>query len=240
MLHLLLNEPLVQSLFWSFVTVFFYFFTKQAHRLWPVWWLTPIALTPILIGSVVLLLHANYQDYFQGTRWLVLLIGPVTVSFAIPIYEQRALIREYWSILLVGVLVGSFIALLSSWGLAWLLGLDENLRLSLLPRSISTPFALVVSRGIGGTPDLTAIFVVLTGILGAIIGEFILARTHFNSALARGACLGAAAHAAGTAQARKMGNTEGAIASLIMILVGLFNVLVVPSIAYVLKLIQMN
>jgi putative effector of murein hydrolase len=136
---------------------------------------------------------------------------------------------------LVGVLAGSLAALLSSWWLALLLGLDENLRLSLLPRSISTPFALVVSRGIGGTPDLTAIFVVLTGILGAIIGEFILARTTFNSALARGACLGAAAHAAGTAQARKMGQTEGAIASLVMILVGLLNVLVVPSLSHFLR-----
>jgi len=234
-MHHLLNEPIIQTFFWSFVTIALYFLTKRLHRLWPVWWLMPIALTPILIGSVVLLLHANYQDYFLGTRWLVLLIGPVTVSFAIPIYEQRALIREHWPILLVGVLAGSLAALLSSWWLALLLGLDENLRLSLLPRSISTPFALVVSRGIGGTPDLTAIFVVLTGILGAIIGEFILARTTFNSALARGACLGAAAHAAGTAQARKMGQTEGAIASLVMILVGLLNVLVVPSLSHFLR-----
>lgn len=236
MLRQLLSEPIIQTIFWSFVTIGLYFFTKQLHRRWPVWWLMPIALTPILIGSIVLLLHANYQEYIHGTHWLVLLIGPVTVSFAIPIYEQRTLIREHWPILVVGVIAGSFAALVSSWGLATLLGLDDNLLLSILPRSISTPFAMVVSRGIGGTPDLTAIFVVLTGILGAIIGEFILARATFNSALARGACLGAAAHAAGTAQAHKIGSTEGAIASLVMILVGLFNVLVVPSISYFLKM----
>lgn len=232
MLHQLLNNPLVQSIFWSLITIGLYFFSKSLHRRKPVWWLMPIALTPILIGSVVLLLHADYQDYFHGTQWLVMLVGPVTVSFAIPIYEQRALIREHWPILLIGVLTGSIAALASSWGLAMLLGLDENLRLSLLPRSISTPFAMVVSRGIGGTPDLTAIFVVLTGILGAIIGEFILTRAQINSAIARGACLGAAAHAAGTAQAHKMGATEGAIASLVMILTGLFNVLIVPFILH--------
>ena len=226
---------MLQTFLWSFVTIAIYFSTQQLYRLKPVWWLMPVALTPVLIGSVIVLLHANYQDYFHGTQWLVLLIGPVTVSFAIPIYEQRALIRDHWPVLLIGVLAGSVTALLSSWGLASLFGLDDNLRLSLLPRSISTPFALIVSRGIGGTPDLTAIFVVLTGILGAIIGEFILARTTFNSAIARGACLGAAAHAAGTAHARKIGQTEGAIASLVMILVGLLNVLVVPSIIYFLK-----
>ena len=226
---------MLQTFLWSFVTIAIYFSTQQLYRLKPVWWLMPVALTPVLIGSVIVLLHANYQDYFHGTQWLVLLIGPVTVSFAIPIYVQRALIRDHWPVLLIGVLAGSVTALLSSWGLASLFGLDDNLRLSLLPRSISTPFALIVSRGIGGTPDLTAIFVVLTGILGAIIGEFILARTTFNSAIARGACLGAAAHAAGTAHARKIGQTEGAIASLVMILVGLLNVLVVPSIIYFLK-----
>ncbi|WP_347251857.1 LrgB family protein, partial [Legionella sp.] len=119
--------------------------------------------------------------------------------------------------------------------LAILLGFDENLRLSLLPRSISTPFAIEVSRGIGGTPDLTAIFVIITGILGAVIGEFILTRLSFHSALARGTLLGIGAHAAGTAQAQKIGSTEGAIASLAMILVGLLNVLFFPLISHFLK-----
>ncbi len=227
-----LTEPLIQSLFWSFITIVLYFFTKYIHRLWPVWWLMPIALCPILITSTVILFHASYQDYFQGAYWLSLFIGPITVSFAIPIYEQRAIIREHWPILMVSVLIGSLAALVSSWGLASLLNLDDTIRLSLLPRSISTPFALAVSHSIGGIPDLTVIFVVISGILGAIIGEIILTRISFTSSMAKGASLGVSAHAAGTAQARKMGTTEGAIASLVMILVGLFNVLAIPIICY--------
>lgn len=224
-----------QAFFWSVITISLYFIVKRLYRRWAFWWLMPIALTPILVGSIILLLHVSYFDYFRSTKWLALLLGPATVAFAIPIYEQRVLIRKHWPVLLIGVIVGSVTAILTSWGLAILLGFDENLRLSLLPRSISTPFAIEVSRGIGGTPDLTAIFVIITGILGAVLGEFILTRLSFHSALARGTLLGIGAHAAGTAQAQKIGSTEGAIASLAMILVGLLNVLFFPLISHFLK-----
>lgn len=233
MLNQFLNESvLIQGIFWSCITIASYFFAKYMYRLWPVWFFTPVALTPLIIGSLVILLHASYQEYFQSTSWFSWIIGPITVSFAIPIYEQRQIIREHWPVLMVGVITGSTVALISCWSLALVFGLDESLRLSLLPRSISTPFAMLVSNKIGGTPELTAIFVVLTGIIGAIIGELFLARSSFTSALAKGSCLGAAAHAAGTAQAQKIGSTEGAIASLIMILMGLLNVLLVPVISY--------
>lgn len=231
----MLVKSATQTVFWSFITIGLYFIVKQLHRRWSFWWLMPLILTPILVATMIHVLHVSYQDYFRGTKWLVLLLGPVTVAFAIPIYEQRALIRKHWLVLLIGVFAGSFTAILSSWVLAVLLGLDDNLRLSLLPRSISTPFAMEVSRAIGGTPDLTAIFVILTGILGAVIGELILMYLSFNSSLARGAFLGVGAHAAGTAQARKIGNTEGTIASLAMILVGLLNVLLLPLISHLLR-----
>ncbi len=191
----------------------------------------PLTFAPLILASLVFLLHVNYQDYLSGTRWLVQLIGPATVAFAIPIYEQHVLIRQHWPILLIGVIVGSVTALLSSWLLASLLGLDGQIRLSLLPRSISTPFALEASRSIGGTPELTALFVIITGILGAIIGDILLKHLSCHSSLARGTLFGAGAHSAGTAQAHKIGNIEGAIASLVMILSGLFNILLLPFIS---------
>ncbi len=205
-----------------------YFISKKLYRRWPFWWLMPLVLAPIIIASLVLLLHQNYQDYFRGTQWLVQLIGPMTVAFAIPIYEKRALIRQHWLVLLIGVFVGSLTSVLSSWELAKLVGLDKNIQLSLLPRSISTPFALEASHRIGGNPELTAIFVIITGISGAIIGDLILKRFSFHSTLARGSLFGAGAHAAGAAQAHKIGNPEGAIAGLVMILIGLINVVLLP------------
>ncbi|HHT0593251.1 TPA: LrgB family protein [Legionella anisa] len=231
----ILFKPVVPALFWSFITISLYFITQNLYRRWSFWWLMPLILTPLIVAGLIHLLHVSYQDYANGTQWLTQLIGPITVAFAIPIYEKRALIRQHWRVLLIGIIVGSFTAILSSWSLGILVGLDEPIRLSLLPRSISTPFALQVSHSIGGFPELTAIFVTITGILGAIMGESILKHLSFHSTLARGALLGAGAHTAGTIQAHKIGHDEGAIASLVMILSGLLNALLLPLMIHLLK-----
>lgn len=231
----ILTEPAIHALVWSVVTIGFYWLAKRVYRKWPRWWLMPLAVTPVLVATVVLSLHASYHDYIRGTKWLVLLLGPATVAFAIPIYEQRALIRRHWPVLLIGMIVGSLTSIASSWALAALVGLDHTLLLSLLPRSISTPFAMEVSGDIGGVPDLTAVFVVVTGIAGAIIGDMILARVPLASALARGALFGVGAHGAGTARAQQIGETEGAVAGLVMVLVGLLNVFVALLIAHLLR-----
>lgn len=224
--------PAFHALFWSALTIGLYAMTRVLHRRWPRNWLMPIALAPVLVGIVLISLHGSYRDYIQGTGWLVAMLGPATVAFAIPIYEQRALIRRHWPVLLAGMVAGSVTAVLTSWGLATLLGLDGALRLSLLPRSISTPFAMTVSGDIGGIPDLTAVFVVLTGICGAMLGEVLLVRFPPKTALAKGALFGVAAHGAGTAKAHQVGATEGAVAGLVMVLVGLLNVLVAPLVAH--------
>ena len=180
-------------------------------------------------------LNVSYRDYIRGTHWLVALLGPATVAFAVPIYEQRALIRRRWPLLLAGMVAGSLTAVATSWALAYVLGIDGELRLSLLPRSMSTPFAMEVSGEIGGIPDLTAVFVVLTGIIGAAVGDIVLARLPLRSTLAKGALFGVGAHGAGTARAHQIGREEGAIAGLVMVLVGLMNVALAPLIIQFMK-----
>ncbi|MBS7540566.1 LrgB family protein [Ancylobacter lacus] len=234
-MSLLSPEAAGRVLLWSLVTIGFYAAAKRIYRRWPRWWLSPLAVTPALIALVVVGLHASYRDYIGGTRWLVLLLGPATVAFAFPIYEQRALIRRHWPVLLAGMVAGSATAVLTSWALATAVGLDGVLRLSLLPRSMSTPFAMEVSGDIGGVPDLTAIFVVITGIAGGALGDLVLARLRFGSALARGALFGLGAHGVGTARAHQIGQTEGAVAGLVMVLVGLLNVLAAPLVAHLLR-----
>lgn len=221
-----------QIALWSAVTFISYWAAKAFYRRWPRWWLMPLAVAPILVASILLTLHASYHEYIRGTHWLIVLLGPATVAFAIPIYEQRGLICRHWPVLLVAMTSGSLTSILSSWGLASLLGLDDGLRKSLLPRSISTPFAMEVSSAIGGLPEMTAVFVVVTGVVGAIIGDLMLAHLPPTSPLARGALYGVGAHAAGTARAKQIGSTEGAVAGLVMVLVGLLNILVVPFVLH--------
>ncbi|MFK4724653.1 putative murein hydrolase (TIGR00659 family) [Bradyrhizobium niftali] len=229
------RDPVIGAFFWSTLTITSYLCVKAMYRRWSRWWLAPLAITPLALILTAIVLHASYRDYIRGTHWLVALLGPATVAFAVPIYEQRSLIRQHWRVLGLGMLTGTATSMLSSWCLAMVLGLDGNLRLSLLPRSISTPFAMTISGEIGGTPDLTAVFVVATGIIGAIVGELLLTWFPGWSPLARGALLGVGAHGAGTAKAHEFGRQEGSVAGLVMVLVGLFNVLLAPVVAACLR-----
>jgi predicted murein hydrolase (TIGR00659 family) len=226
---------LADAAFWSTATIALYLAARWLHRRRPRWWSSPLALAPLLLIGLAVALHEGYRDYIRGTHWLVAMLGPVTVAFALPIFEQRAVIRQHWPVLLAGVVVGDCVAMLSAWGLATALDLSAAVRLSLLPRSVSTPFAMAVSGDIGGVPDLTAVFVVLTGVFGALLGQVLLAWLPLRTALARGALFGMGAHGAGVAQARRVGGEEGAIASLVMILAGVSNVLAAPLLAMVLR-----
>ncbi|MBK1622292.1 LrgB family protein [Afifella marina] len=226
------SEILLHGLFWSALTIGTYFLAKRIYLRWRQPFLMPLAITPALLILIVVTADETYRDYIRSTGWLVSLLGPAMVAFAVPIYEQRALIARHWPVLVVGMLAGTATAILSGWTFASLVGLDDALRLSLLPRSVSTPFAMVVSSDIGGAPDLTAVFVVLTGVFGAILGELMLTILPVKSALARGALFGVAAHASGTAKAHEIGHEEGSVAGLVMVLVGLLNVLVAPLIAH--------
>ena len=160
-------EPAAHMVFWSAVTIGLYILARGIYGRWPRSWLMLLAVAPVLIAAVVLAAHARYDDYVGGTHWLALLLGPATVAFAVPICERRALIREQWLMLLVGMVASSATVVLYSRALSTLVGLDGELRLSLLPRSIRTLFAMEVLGEIGGSPELTAHFVVVTGIAGA-------------------------------------------------------------------------
>ncbi|MFH1555158.1 MAG: LrgB family protein [Pseudomonadota bacterium] len=221
--------------FWPVATIGLYVLARVLNRRFARWFTAPLLLTPVLILGLTALLHTSYADYLRGTHWLVLMLGPATVAFAIPIHEQRATIRRHWPVLLVGVLAGSTIALGTAWGLANLLGLPDVLGRSLMPRSTTTPFAMSMSGEIGGIPDLTAMFVVVTGICGATLGEVMLKWLPLRSSLARGALFGMGAHGAGVAKAHQIGREEGSIAGLVMILAGFVNLLLGPLVAIALR-----
>lgn len=178
-------------------------------------------------GLLIVGLQTSYRDYLTGTHWLVWLLGPATVAFAIPIHRHRAMVRKHWSVLCVGVLVGCMLAVASSWILASMFEFTPELRASLIPRSITTPLAMDASARLGGIPELTAVFTALTGLFGAAVGESILHFLPVRSSIARGALFGMGAHGAGVAKATELGKEEGVIASLIMIFAGQLTVLVV-------------
>ncbi|MBT2868784.1 LrgB family protein [Chromobacterium violaceum] len=217
----------------SFVlTVVLYWVVKKYYLKTRSWWSTPILAVPLLIIGLVVLARVPYQTYFADTRWLTWLLGPATVAFAVPIYEYRALIRRHWLSLGCGVFAAIPVAVASSVMLARWLDLPDLMQKSLAPRSISTPFALAAAQTLGGSADLTALFVVVTGVCGMMLGQLMLALLPIRSKLARGALFGAAAHAAGTAKASEIGAEEGVVASLTMMLAGVATVFAAPLISH--------
>ncbi|CAK2565160.1 LrgB protein [Vibrio crassostreae] len=214
-------------------TILGYYSTKSLHGRFNKVWLIPLVSVPVLTVAVLLLLDISYQDYIQESHWLVWMLGPATVAFAVPVYENRKLLKNHWLSISIGVVMAVVTALFSTILLSKGFHLSELLQKSLAVRSITTPFAVVASKAIGGEPDLTSIFVVMTGIVGIVVGETMLNLFRIRSRHGKGAGLGASAHGSGTAIAYGIHSKAGTIASLIMLFSGVATVLLSPLIGLI-------
>ncbi|MCP8346685.1 LrgB family protein [Pseudomonas sp. FBF18] len=225
-------EPM--SLFWLALTLLAYLGSRWLYRRTGRYLLSPLILVPVVLLAVAVPLHTGYAEYARNTHWLMSVLGPVTVAFAVPIWQQRALLARHWPALSLGMLVGSAASIGSSWALAHALSLDNQVSLSLLPRSITTPFAMPLAHDLGGVPELTAVFVMFTGVLGALMGGVLLKYLPLRTPLARGALFGVGAHGAGVSRAHEVGGEEGSVAGLVMVLTGIFNLFMAPLLRYLL------
>ncbi|AXI59829.1 hypothetical protein DLD99_04895 [Pseudomonas kribbensis] len=221
----------LMPMFWLAFTLLAYLFSRWLYRRTGRYLLSPLILVPALLLALAVPLHTAYAEYSSNTHWLMLVLGPVTVAFAVPIWQQRRLLVRHWSALLLGMLAGSVASIATSFGLARALALDSSVTLSLVPRSITTPFAMPLAQDLGGVPELTAVFVMFTGVFGAMLGGVLLKWLPLRSALARGALFGVGAHGAGVSRAHEVGGEEGSVAGLVMVLTGLLNLFAAPLLA---------
>ncbi|MCU6499516.1 LrgB family protein [Rugamonas sp. A1-17] len=211
------------------------FYANQAlYRRYRYFWLTPAITTSAILIAVVELSSTPFSQYFGDTRWLPWLLGPATVAFALPIYQYRDLVKQHWLALSLGSCAGIAASVGSTLLLDRLLGLHGSMAQSLLARSVSTPFALEATRHLGGSAQLTGIFVIITGLFGILLGQALLGLMPLRMRIARGAPFGAAAHGFGLSTARQIGPQEGAVASLTMIFSGILMVLLAPWLGTVL------
>ena len=195
-------------------------------------WLNPAVTVPVITLSLMIFFNISYDTYWKDTAWIVQLLVPATVAFAIPIYEYRRLIRQNALALGASIIVGMVVGVLSIYIFAGLFNFDETLTYSLMARSISTPFALDLSEKIHGSSSLVSLFTLITGMVGMILGDMILTFFRIRSHLANGIAFGNASHGFGTARASQRNEDEGVIASLTMILAGLFMVFLGPSLIH--------
>jgi len=193
-------------------------------------------LNPVLIAVValVLLLKATetpYSTYFDGAQFVHFLLGPATVALAVPLYFNLGKLKRLWLPLLGGLVAGSLTAAISAVGIAWLFGGSPQTLASLAPKSVTAPVAMGIAEKLGGLPSLTAILVISTGILGAVLGPTVLNGLRMRDQATRGFALGVTAHGIGTARAFQESEQAGAFSGLAMGLNALVTALLLPVLA---------
>ena len=139
------------------ITLVIYFLNKRLYRRFRKLPLMPLVLTPTLLVMLLVFGNISWQNYIGEAHWLLWLLGPATIAFAVPVYDNRAIIKRHWMSLTAGVLTATVVAVTSSVWLARLFTLPDEIQRSLAVRSVTTPFALAASQSLGGQPDLVAL-----------------------------------------------------------------------------------
>jgi len=192
----------------------------------------PLA-NPVLIAVVTLVLllwvsGTAYRTYFDGAQFVHFLLGLATVALAIPLHAQLGRLKRMAGPLLIALLGGSLTAAVSAVLIGRVLGASDATVLSLAPKSVTTPIAMGIAERLGGLPSLTAVLVILTGILGAVGAQWVYALMKCQDPAVRGFSLGIASHGIGTARAFQVGEETGAFAALGMGLNGLLTAVLLP------------
>lgn len=191
----------------------------------------PVALAVTVLVLVLSFTGTTYQTYFDGAQFVHFLLGPATVALAVPLYQHFERVKRMLLPLLVALVAGSATAAVSAYGIARLLGGSREIALSLAPKSATMPIAMGIAEKLGGLPSLTAVFVMLTGILGAVLGKWLLDRLHCQDDSIKGFAVGLTSHGIGTARAFQISEMAGAFSGLAMGLNGLMTALLVPVMA---------
>ena len=188
----------------------------------------PVLLAVAMLAGVLLLTGTPYSTYFDGAQFVHFLLGPATVALAIPLHAQWPKLKAMAGPLTLSLCAGSLTAALSAYAIGAALGASRESLMSLAPKSVTTPIAMGVAERLGGLPSLTAVLVIITGILGAVGARYIYQWLKIEDHAVRGFAIGIASHGIGTARAFQVSEQAGAFAALAMGLNGLVTALSLP------------
>jgi len=220
--------------FGIFLTLALYYAFTEIYSRKRVFLLNPVLLTILGIVLILSVSGMSYDYYNDSAQILTFLLGPAVVSLAVPLYRQREYIYRYSKQIFAGIVVGGLVAIISAVFILKLLGGSEVVMRSIAPKSITTAIAIGVSEKISGIPSLTAVLVILTGIMGNAAGVEIMNVARIKDRVARGLAMGVTAHGLGTARIILDDEVSGAVSGLGMALNGIFTSIVLPLIAVLL------
>lgn len=226
-------ENILLALFFIGFTFAAYFFMNLLYIRFHYSFLMPALTATFIIVLFLLITGTPYETYMVGGQWIDSLMGPAVVALAIPLYKQRKLLSDNLVPVFSGILVGVVVGITTGIGLAKLFGFSRTLILSLLPKSITTPVAMEVTEQLGGIPSLAAVFVMIAGFSGIIIGPAFLKMLHIETPIGVGIGFGASAHGIGTAKALEYGAQETSVSSVAMSLSAVFGSFLAPVFVWI-------
>ena len=193
-------------------------FLKKKFR-WAV--LNPLLISIVAVMAFLLIFRIDYETYNASARYLSYLLTPATVCLAIPLYQQIHLLKENRKAIFLGIFSGVLTSLVSILGLSALFGLSHEQYVTMLPKSITTAIGMGVSEELGGNVAITTAVIIVTGVLGNICAESVCRIFRITHPVAKGIAIGTSAHAIGTAKAMEIGEIEGAMSSLSIVIAGI-------------------
>lgn len=176
-----------------------------------------------LVILTLIIFRVPYENYYEGGSLINLFLGPATACLAVSIYTKIDLLKKYWLPVVVGCTAGAVTSIGCVYGLCRLFGLDREMTMSLLPKSVTSPIAAAVAGGHGGIVSVAVAAVCFTGIVGNLCAPLMIRLFRIREPLAAGLGIGACSHAMGTAKALELGETEGAMSGLAIGLCGLIT-----------------
>ncbi|TWT04431.1 LrgB family protein [Planococcus sp. CPCC 101016] len=222
--------------FFAALTVVVYLLTNFLYLRYRKTLLNPVLASTAILASILVLGNIPYDTYMLGGSWIGTLLGPAVVALAIPLYKQRELLFTNLIPIISGIATGVVVGMTSGILFTQLFRFSNELILTVLPKSLTTPVAMQVASNLGGIPSLAAVFVMVAGFTGYIIGPLLLKWLHIDSPIGRGIGLGTSAHGMGTAKAFEYGQQETSMSSVAMTLSAVLGALLGPVAAWLLLL----
>jgi predicted murein hydrolase (TIGR00659 family) len=192
--------------------------------------LNPLLIAIVIVIGVLVGLDINFEAYNKGGQFINMFLGPCTVILAVPLYKQISLLKKHGVPILVGIFIGSVVGIISIILLSHAFGLEEILIRSLVPKSVTTPIGVAISRQLQGIPPVTVAAIIISGVTGAIVSPSVFKILKVKSRIAVGISIGTASHAVGTTKALEIGEVEGAMSGLSIGIAGLMTVFLAPAI----------
>ena len=195
----------------------------------------PVLMSVAIVGALLIASGTEYRTYFEGAQFIHFLLGPATVALALPLWEHRAKVLRSALPMLAALLAGSVVAAGSALAVAWAMGAPEGVLVAIAPKSVTAGVAMSITEAQGGDPALTAVLVILTGMIGALVVTPLMDALGIRDYRARGFAVGLASHGIGTPRAFQVDPVAGTFAGIAIGLNAVMTAVIVPLLLGVMR-----